>query len=360
MGLAVSELHLASFRNLKDRDIAFSPSTTILVGENASGKTNTVEALQLLTSGYSFRHPTPSQLISEGEERSLISARLRGDGRVVDVACEIEPKRKVFYKNGKKCTSKDMPGMLFSILFNPDDLFLVKRGASYRRDEIDAFARQANPNYDKVLSTYLRTVEQRNHLLKEERPDPALLDVWDESLALGGATLLLARHRLFERLQEKVVAAYARIASGEELSMRYAATMGDDLLYLSREEVRDRYREMLRAGRADDLRRQQTLIGPHRDDIEFSIAGREARAYASQGQQRSVVLALKLAEVVLARELVDDQPLLLLDDVMSELDAQRRAAVVSFIEEGIQTIITTTNLGYFSQDMVDAAKVVEF
>lgn len=142
--------------------------------------------------------------------------------------------------------------------------------------------------------------------------------------------------------------------------MRYAATMGDDLLYLSREEVRDRYREMLRAGRADDLRRQQTLIGPHRDDIEFSIAGREARAYASQGQQRSVVLALKLAEVVLARELVDDQPLLLLDDVMSELDAQRRAAVVSFIEEGIQTIITTTNLGYFSQDMVDAAKVVEF
>ena len=211
-----------------------------------------------------------------------------------------------------------------------------------------------------MLSTYLRTVEQRNHLLKEERPDPALLDVWDESLALGGATLLLARHRLFERLQEKVVAAYARIASGEELSMRYAATMGDDLLYLSREEVRDRYREMLRAGRADDLRRQQTLIGPHRDDIEFSIAGREARAYASQGQQRSVVLALKLAEVVLARELVDDQPLLLLDDVMSELDAQRRAAVVSFIEEGIQTIITTTNLGYFSQDMVDAAKVVEF
>ena len=317
MGLAVSELHLASFRNLKDRDIAFSPSTTILVGENASGKTNTVEALQLLTSGYSFRHPTPSQLISEGEERSLISARLRGDGRVVDVACEIEPKRKVFYKNGKKCASKDMPGTLFSVLFNPDDL-------------------------------------------KEERPDPALLDVWDESLALGGATLLLARHRLFERLQEKVVAAYARIASGEELSMRYAATMGDDLLYLSREEVRDRYREMLRAGRADDLRRQQTLIGPHRDDIEFSIAGREARAYASQGQQRSVVLALKLAEVVLARELVDDQPLLLLDDVMSELDAQRRAAVVSFIEEGIQTIITTTNLGYFSQDMVDAAKVVEF
>ena len=96
------------------------------------------------------------------------------------------------------------------------------------------------------------------------------------------------------------------------------------------------------------------------DDIVFSIAGREARAFASQGQQRSIVLALKLAEVVLARELVDDQPLLLLDDVMSELDAQRRAAVVSFIEEGIQTIITTTNLGYFSQDMVDAAKVVEF
>ena len=360
MGLKVSELTLQNFRSLEQRHVTFSPTTTLLVGENASGKTNTVEALQLLTSGYSFRHPTSAQLVREGCGSAALRARLEGDGRVLNVGCVIEPKRRAFYKNGKKCQAKDMPGTLFSVLFNPDDLFLVKRGASYRRDEIDSFARQANPNYDKVLSTYLHTVEQRNHLLKEERPDPALLDVWDESLALGGATLLNARHRLFERLQAKAVEVYSTIAPNEKLSIAYEASIGNDVLYLSRDEVRDRYREALRQGRADDLRRQQTLIGPHRDDIVFAVAGREARAYASQGQQRSIVLALKLAEVVLARELVDEQPLLLLDDVMSELDERRRQAITAFIERGIQTVITTTNLGYFDQRVIDTAEVVRY
>lgn len=360
MGLRISELHLGNFRNLKERDIAFSPGITVLSGGNASGKTNTVEAIQLLTSGCSFRHPTPSQLIRQGEKNGFLRARLHGGGRVVDVACELCPTHKTFYKNMKKCSAKDMPGTLFSVLFNPDDLFLIKRGAAYRRDEIDTFARQAHPRYDKVLSTYMRTVEQRNRLLKNDYADPALLDAWDESLALGGATLLLARCRLFDRLQSIIAAVYASIAPNETLTAQYRSTIGDDALYLSRDEVRDRYRAMLSRTRADDLRRQQTLIGPHRDDIVFLIEGREARAFASQGQQRSIVLAVKLAEVILAKELVSDQPLLLLDDVMSELDQYRRSAIVSFIEGGIQTIITTTNLGYFSREMLDGAEVVGF
>lgn len=360
MGLTVDTLSLADFRNLGEREISFSPSLTLLAGKNASGKTNTVEALQLLTSGYSFRKATPSQLIRQGSESARLHARLHGDGRVVDVACEIDAKRKVFFKNGKKCMAREMPGTLFSIIFTPDDLLMVKRGASYRRDEIDAFARQANPGYDKVLTAYMRTVEQRNHLLKEERVDEAMLDAWDESLALGGATLLLARHRLFERLRTKLEEVYAALSGGEELRATYVSTIGDDCLYLSREAVRDRYREALAAGRADDIRRQQTLIGPHRDDIAFEIAGSDARAFASQGQQRSIVLALKIAEVMLAQEIVDQPPLLLLDDVMSELDAERRARFLAYADQGIQTVITTTNLGYFTDELIDAAKVVEY
>ena len=360
MGLGVTKLALENFRNIERREVEFSPATTLLIGENACGKTNTVEALQLLTSGYSFRNPAPAQLIREGSDIARIHARLEGDGRVIDVSCEIDSKRRTFFKNTKKCSAKDMPGTLFSVLFNPDDLFLIKRGASYRRDEIDSFARQANPNYDKVLSTFMRTVTQRNHLLKEETVDEAMLDAWDESLALGGATLLSARHRLFERLRDKVVDIYADIAPGEGLAAEYQSTIGDDVLYMSRDEVRDIYREKLAQSRADDIRRQQTLIGPHRDDIVFSIAGREARAFASQGQQRSIVLALKIAEVLLARELVEEQPLLLLDDVMSELDEMRRQAILSFIGGDIQTIITTTNIGYFTPEIVDAAKVVMY
>jgi DNA replication and repair protein RecF len=129
---------------------------------------------------------------------------------------------------------------------------------------------------------------------------------------------------------------------------------------MGREELTARYLARLAAGRADDLRRQQTLVGPHRDDLSFAIDGRDARTFGSQGQQRSIVLAWKMAEVELAAEILGEQPLLLLDDVMSELDEQRRAAVIGFVQAGIQAVVTTTNLGYFPQELLDASKVVSF
>ena len=191
---------LRDWRSFEERDIAFG-GMTVLHGRNAVGKTNTVEALQMLTAGQSFRKPKPSQQIREGAESAKVSARLEGDGRVVDVACVVEPTRRSFTRNGKRVHAGDMPESLMSVLFNPDDLSFVKRGASYRRDELDGFGRQANRGYAKVLATYQRSIEQRNRLLKKEWPDQALLAAWDASVALGGATLLQSRLRLFERLR---------------------------------------------------------------------------------------------------------------------------------------------------------------
>ena len=358
MGLAVSTLELRDWRNFEQRDIAFSPGMTVLHGPNAVGKTNTGEALQLLTAGASFRKPRPVQLVREGCESAKATVHLRGDGRVVDVSCLVEGSRRKFRRNGKPCQSADVPESLMSVLFNPDDLAFVKRGASQRRDELDAFGRQANRGFAKVLAAYQRAEEQRNRLLKEEQPNLALLDAWDASVALGGATLLLARLRLFERLVPKVREVYARICDGEDLACRYECSLGDDVAGMGRDELTARFLERLAQGRSDDLRRQQTLVGPHRDDLSFTLDGRDARTFGSQGQQRSVVLAWKMAEVALCEEVLGERPLLLLDDVMSELDAERRDAVTRFVQGGIQTVVTTTNLGYFPDELLAGAEVV--
>ena len=360
MGLLVTELALADFRSFERLGVTLSPEVTVFVGPNAAGKTNTVEALQLLTSGQSFRRPTPSQLVRDGAESARIDARLEGDGRVLDARLDVVAGRRQFSRNGKRCQAADMPGELMSVLFSPDDLALVKRGASVRRDEIDDFGRQANRGYANVLAAYLRSVEQRNRLLKDEFPDEGLIEAWDSSVSLGGATLLHARLRLFSRLADRVSEVYGRVSGGEELVCSYSCTLGERVEGLTRDELRDLFYERLRAGRPDDLRRRQTCGGPHRDDVAFSIEGRDARSFGSQGQQRTVALAVKMAEVGLAEELLGSRPLLLLDDVMSELDEARREAVMSYVREGIQTVVTTTNLGYFSTELLDAAEVIRF
>lgn len=360
MGLLVKTLELQDFRSFGEKVVGLAPATTILCGPNAAGKTNTVEALQLLTAGYSFRHPTPTQLVREGAQTARASARLEGDGRVVDLRCDVVSGRRQFFRNGKRVQASEVSGTLMSVLFTPDDLQLVKRSASFRRDELDDFGRQANRGFASVLATYTRSIEQRNRLLKEERPDLDLLDAWDASVALGGATLLHGRLRLFERLRAKVCEVYGELAAGEGLECRYLCSLGEEALGLSKDELRELFCARLAAVRPDDLRRQQTTVGPHRDDVAFLIEGRDARAYGSQGQQRSVVLALKMAEVLLSAEVVGNQPLLLLDDVMSELDERRREAVTRFARCGVQTVITTTNLGYFSPELLDGAEVVGY
>lgn len=357
MGLLVKRLLLRDFRSFEEGLFSFSDGTTVLLGGNAAGKTNTVEALQLLTSGTSFRKPRPSQLIREDADVSHISCRLEGEGRVVDVSCTIEPAKKRFVKNGKKCSARDLSETLNSVLFNPDDLSFVKRGATYRRDELDGFGSRINRGYGKVLSTYLKSVEQRNRLLKEDVPDNDLLEAWNASVALGGATLLVFRLRLLERLKEKLRAAYAEVSGGEDLECEYVSSLGG-VSGITRDGAYDAFLSEFSRLRDEEIRRQQTLVGPQRDDLRFLIRGRDARTFASQGQQRTIVLAWKMAEVELASEICGERPLLLLDDVMSELDDARRDAVVRVINSGIQTVITCASLNYLPGELLSGAEVV--
>lgn len=360
MGLVVSRIALDDWRSFASRTMDLAEGLTVLVGPNAAGKTNTVEALQLLTAGASFRKPRTAELVREGCASGRAAARMTGDGRVVDVSCMVSEGKRRYERNGKPCRPSDLSSTLMSVLFCPDDLSLVKRGASHRRDELDAFGAQANAGFRKVSRAYARAVEQRNKLLKDPALDRGLLAAWDASVALGGATLLRARIALFERLRAHMCEIYGKVGGAEELTCSYECSLGSEAASLGRDDLRDLFLSKLEALRDEELRRGVTLVGPQRDDVKFLIDGRDARSFGSQGQQRSVVLAWKMAEVAIAREVLGEQPLLLLDDVMSELDATRRAAMTRFVEGGIQTVVTTTNLDYFSADLLRKAEVIRF
>ena len=362
MTMFARELSVARYRSFDDHRLALDDGVTVLVGPNAAGKTNLIEALQLLTSGASFRHPVAAELVRDGVGSCRADLRLEGDGRVLDMGLCVEDGKRSFSRNGKRCAAAGVRGVLPSVLFCPDHLDMVKRGAGVRRASLDDFGVQLSARYADLASTYSRCVTQRNALLKETWCCREMLGAWTESLARAGSALLVHRLALLDRLAEYVRGAYGQVAAGECADVSYASTLGELPAISDRETLRGwAYDQMLAAldERADEeMRRGVTLVGPHRDEIEFTVAGRSARSFASQGQQRTLVLAWKVAEVSVARDILDATPLLLLDDVMSELDGERRAAFLRLIGDDIQTVITTTNLGYFTSDLLDRAKVV--
>lgn len=389
MAIFARTLTVRHYRSYASYTLELDPHVTVLVGRNAQGKTNLIEALQLLTSGASFRKPAPSELVAEGESSCSLALRLEGDGRVVDLGCTVAGGKRTFSRNGKKCPAAGVRGVVPSVLFCPDDLDMVKRSASVRRAALDGFGVQLNEQYAQLLGTYERLVEQRNALLKERWCTREMLVAWNDALAQAGSSLMVHRLALLERLRARFVEAYAAIAPGEGADIAYEPTVldvggpeahrggadtgaGADGAEASARAGapapadrpaqaawwRERFLEALDAVFDDELRRGITLVGPHRDEIRFTVDGRDARAFASQGQQRSLVLAWKVAEVAVTRDILGHPPLLLLDDVMSELDAERREAFMRGIEGEVQTVITTTNLGYFSDAILSRARVV--
>ena len=366
MTLTARTLQVADYRNFSHATLELSSGVTILVGRNAAGKTNLIEALQLLTSGRSFRRPTPVELVRTGHSSARMELVVEGDGRHIDLACEVVAGKRQFVRNGKRCRASGVRGVLPSVLFCPDDLDMVKRSARLRREALDTFGIQLNEQYAQLVSSYERIVEQRNTLLRTYGGDPGVLAAWDEALVQTGVSLMMHRTALLARVRAHLLEAYRGIAEHEELDVRYVPSITDEEVPVGMEgaapfdraTATDLYWQRLGAAHDDELRRGMTLVGPHRDEIRFTIDGRDARTFASQGQQRSLVLAWKVAEVQVTRDILGAPPLLLLDDVMSELDAARRHAFLAFIQEEIQTVITTTNLGYFSDDVLHRARVV--
>jgi DNA replication and repair protein RecF len=357
VSLRITRLKLYDFRSYKSLELDLGERISIIAGPNAVGKTNIVEALQLLTAASSFRNPQWAECVRWGSSKALLRLEAEGLSRRLETSLSIQASGQRSYAvNGNpKRKISQVVGLLPCVVFTPDDLRLVKDSAERRRSAVDSAGDQLSQAYLSLRGEYERILRQRNAALKMVTPDEDVLEALTERLVERGKAFTLHRKRLFARLSQALSATYSTLAPGEELEAVYESSWirrGID------EDGEEAFVEALGMTGAEERQRRTTVVGPHRDDIRFLLGGRDARTYASQGQQRTISLAWKLAEVSVITDVGGQQPLLLLDDVMSELDEARRLTLTSLVGEVAQTVVTTTNLGYFGQEIVNRAKVV--
>ncbi len=366
MALRVEHITLKNFRNYEGLELDTPKPLTILVGENAMGKTNLMEAIQLLTAFTSFRHAPASALIQQNKEWATITLEALGGNRQLTLETIIEPASRQYRLNGKPKRPADLRGLIPSVAFTPDDLELAKGAMGTRRHSLDALGAQLSAGYSQVVKDYEKVIRHKNKLLKEEN-DPVMVSALNELIITVGSQLQSFRASLFSKLAPHIETTYKRIASQkEELQASYIPQWAKgsseewdrEVSQLTREEIRQKLEEALQQQEAEEWRRRRALVGPQSDELVFTIEDREIGQFGSQGQQRSMVLAWKLAEAALIEEMKNEKPILLLDDVMSELDGSRREALVEYIEGGAQTFITTANLAYFSEAMTSQASIV--
>ncbi|MBF1692159.1 MAG: DNA replication/repair protein RecF [Selenomonas sp.] len=365
--MQITELTLRSYRSYETLHLAFDPGVQIFLGANAQGKTNIIEALYYAAFGRSHRTSSDAELIRVGADGAHIGLSFRRH----DVPGELSftfargARRRITYA-GESLRQRDLVGILPMVLFSPEDLFLVKGAPALRRRYLDAELSQASPAYYGELLRYTRILKQRNAVLKDIRERlaaPDDLPPWDAQLARSAAYIVTRRIAAVAQLGALSARVQAVLAAGEELALAYeiagagAEDFAEDDMT---ESLHVWYNKMLCEGRARDIARAATGVGPHLDDLVLRVGGMSLRSYGSQGQQRTGALALKLAELFYLQENIGEAPILLLDDVMSELDADRRRALLDFIRhEHIQTFITATDAAYFPAERMGTYRYVE-
>lgn len=360
MSLQVRKLRFHGFRNYHELILDDIGKLTVLVGPNAVGKTNIIEGIQLLTALESFRNPTTEQLITWNERQGLIQAELADDSRCLDMRLVLDAHGRYYQLNGKRRSRQDLQGQLPAVLFSPDDLQLVKGGPDIRRAALDSLGMQVSRNYRQVKTDYEKLLRQKNRLLKEETT-PGYLASINEVLARIGSQLLVYRLRLVEGLKGYISSRHEETTGNDdEVRFEYHSTIPIDAFESipQRDKVEELFHNQLELRGTDEMLRKTSLVGPHRDKPSFTLNGRDAGDFASQGQQRSIVIAYKLAELQLLEEMTRQKPILLLDDVMSELDEIRRETLTRYVHTAAQTFITTTHLQYFTPQLIASSDIV--
>ena len=355
----VTEIFLKDFRNFSELKLSLSDEINIFLGRNAQGKTNILESVQF-ASLLKSRAARLGELIRWGQVESFVKINFRKADVSQDLAVELnaEKKSRRLFVNGNASRSKNFVGRLNTVMFSPEDLFMFKSSPAGRRQFLDSEISQASPNYFENLSSYNRLVTQRNNLLKKIREGTARssnLAMWNEPLAKFAASITARRLIAVDNLNTVANAVHKNIsAQTETLSVNYELGGLDfDLGKKFYDEtfknnLADWYMKNFSAGTNSDIERGTTTLGPHHDDLKFFVDGMELKLYGSQGQLRTTALSLKLSELELLRRAVGEYPVLLLDDVMSELDAERREQLLTFLtQKKIQTLITATESKYF-------------
>lgn len=333
----VSKISLKNYRNFKEEVFSPKGGINIIYGDNAQGKTNLLEAIWLFTGGRSFRGSKDQELVKFDELYAELAMDFRSKKREQCAEIRIQDKKRKVSLNGiEKTSAAALVGNFCAVVFSPCHLSLVKDGPLQRRKFIDSSICQIKPSYCKTLSVYNHIINQRNTLLKDIRHYPDLLDtleIWDQRLSDYGAVLLKERNDYCKLLKEEAQKVYSGIADGKEvLSLSYKSNFKeiDDLCL---RDIKEGLLQSLKKQRQIDLNLGFTSVGPHRDDLNLEIDGKLLRAFASQGQQRSCVLALKIAEAIILMDKIGEKPIILLDDVMSELDRKRQKYLMDVIKD---------------------------
>lgn len=350
----LENIHLKHYRNYKEVQAEFSPNLNVFLGQNAQGKTNFLEAIYFLALTRSHRTRSDKELIHFQHTDLSVKGLVRKATSKLPLDINLTDKGRVCKLNHLKQNKlSDYVGQLTVVLFAPEDLQLVKGAPALRRKFLDIDLGQIKPLYLSDLSTYNHTLKQRNSYLKTaEKVDPIFLDVLDEQLVESGSRVIQHRLDFIKKLEIEAQKNHATISNQlEELTLTYLPSV----TFTDMSTIRQDYLTQLTSQRKRDIFKKNTSIGPHRDDIEFFINGMEAK-FCSQGQHRSLILSLKMAEIELIKQHTNDYPILLLDDVMSELDNSRQLKLLEGIKNNVQTFITTTSLDHL-QGLPDNLKI---
>lgn len=370
-GMRLDSLELTNFRNYGHLLLENLGSTTIFVGPNAVGKTNIIEAVQLMTALKSFRSSKADQMVLWNRDKAVVRTTTTGE-RHIEEKLEIEDGKKRYFLNGKPRRIQDLKGILPAVSFSPDDLSLAKGSSRGRLSSIDDLGSQLSSNFHSIRRDYSKILRQKNAALKEEAPD-AFLDSLDEVLVKVGIQYLSHRIIVINKMRSLFQHYYQGISeSKKDIGIAFIPSWDkyreeelleqgvfDTDVAFDKETYTARFFDAQKSFRAQERNRTTSVVGPHADHLFFLLEGRNAMHFASQGEQRSLVLAFKLAETSIIQQMLNQKPILLLDDVMSELDEHRRRYFMEFVARDLQTFITTTTVNYFEQDLLDAAHVYE-
>lgn len=334
--MKINSVSLKDFRNISEMTLIANDEVNVIFGQNAQGKTNILEALWLFTGCKSFRGSKDSEFIKFNSDFSKISLEYKDKVREKKAEILFSDKKKAFLNGVEKKSTAEFIGEFYAVIFSPAHLSLIKDGPDVRRKFLDTAICQLKPKYAKTLSSYKKIVLQRNSLLKDIQFHSELydvLDVLDEQLSKYSSLIIKDRIKYLDLLSQKSEEIYSGISENKEkLSLKYLC--GPD--FLNKTDVNDIYdfmTEKIKESRKEDIINKTTSVGPHRDDLEIKIDNISARSFGSQGQQRSCALALKLGESEIIKDITGENPVALLDDVMSELDEKRQDYVLNHIKE---------------------------
>lgn len=339
----LKEMQLKNFRNYETECVAFHPKVNIITGNNAQGKTNLLEAIYIMSLGKSFRTNKDSEMIGFDKESCCAKSKTIKKDEEVEIEIRYAAKEKQIKINGIKIHKNiDLLEHVYTVIFSPEDLKIIKEEPEKRRKFMNRELCQLKPIYYKNLSRYKKILKHRNVLLKMGEVNENELAVWNEELAEYGSKIILERKAFIEKLDRISCKLHEKITNGKEhLEVFYESNL---FIECDLKKQKKTFVNQLEKNLKNDLFRRNTGIGPHKDDLKICIDGIDIRRFGSQGQQRTAALSLKLAEINLIQEETDEDAILLLDDVLSELDGERQSFLLNRLKD-IQIFITTTEIG---------------